>query len=529
MSNNCKYYKQQKQVSYDSGQTWSNVSPAEYQVGRLKKRNSPDCQEGETIIRWKVVPGDFLCEGKDKYQKEVEQYSTDGGYTWNFIYPTTYRKGSFIESNSEICDNKWEGHYADNTTPSPYCPPQYNWVEGIGCVYVDPIKVIRCSSSTSTTLTQNEVSYYPYTLVSGVIGDCVTSIDYRAFAYCTGLTSIDIPSGVTSIGIQAFQNCTSLTSVVIPNSVTTIDDDAFEYCTSLSSVTIPSGVTFIGYDAFRGCSGLTSITIEATTPPTLENRAFLSTNNCPIYVPCDSVNTYILDWGGYANRILGIPPCEPVERFKIKSVFSGGTTYSAGCSSNTTITTGDTKPSGYGRLIRTEIGYCATEIDRQAFQYCYYLSSCTIGNNVTTIDDDAFAHCTSLSSITIPDSVTSIGIQAFQFCTSLSSITIPDSVTSIGYTAFTRCDNLTDCLIGNGVTVISSGVFQACSGLTNVTIGSGVTSIGENATTPPSLSNLAFYNASNTFIIYVPSSAVDTYKAASGWSDYASRIQAIPT
>jgi hypothetical protein len=29
-------------------------------------------------------------------------------------------------------------------------------------------------------------------------------------------------------------------------------------------------------------------------------------------------------------------------------------------------------------------------------------------------------------------------------------------------------------------------------------------------------------------IIYVPSASVDTYKAASGWSTYASRIQAIP-
>ena len=29
--------------------------------------------------------------------------------------------------------------------------------------------------------------------------------------------------------------------------------------------------------------------------------------------------------------------------------------------------------------------------------------------------------------------------------------------------------------------------------------------------------------------IYVPSESVDAYKAASGWSDFASKIQAIPT
>jgi len=32
----------------------------------------------------------------------------------------------------------------------------------------------------------------------------------------------------------------------------------------------------------------------------------------------------------------------------------------------------------------------------------------------------------------------------------------------------------------------------------------------------------------NNFRIYVPSGSVDTYKAASGWSTYASKIQAIP-
>ena len=38
----------------------------------------------------------------------------------------------------------------------------------------------------------------------------VTSIGNRAFCYCTGLTSIDIPNSVTSIGEQAFRFCTNL-------------------------------------------------------------------------------------------------------------------------------------------------------------------------------------------------------------------------------------------------------------------------------------------------------------------------------
>ena len=68
------------------------------------------------------------------------------------------------------------------------------------------------------------------------IPDSVTSIGYRAFYGCKGLTSITIPESVTSIGDDAFCGCSSLTSITIPNSVTSIGEDAFWNCTSLKDV-----------------------------------------------------------------------------------------------------------------------------------------------------------------------------------------------------------------------------------------------------------------------------------------------------
>ena len=55
----------------------------------------------------------------------------------------------------------------------------------------------------------------------------VTSIGYAAFRYCSGLTSVSLPSTVTFIGNDAFSNCTGLTTINIPDSVTFIGDDAF--------------------------------------------------------------------------------------------------------------------------------------------------------------------------------------------------------------------------------------------------------------------------------------------------------------
>jgi hypothetical protein len=54
---------------------------------------------------------------------------------------------------------------------------------------------------------------------------------------------------------------------------------------------------------------LTSITIEATTPPTLGGTdVFANTNDCPIYVPSTSVNSYKTTqyWSTYASRITSI-------------------------------------------------------------------------------------------------------------------------------------------------------------------------------------------------------------------------------
>ena len=138
---------------------------------------------------------------------------------------------------------------------------------------------------------------------------------------------------------------------------------------------------------------------------------------------------------------------------------------------------------------------------------------------VTSIGNSVFSNCTNLTSITIPNSVTSIGEWAFSYCSNLTSVTIPNSVTSIGINAFNYCTSLASITFPNSVTNIGTQAFDNCPSLASITV---------EATNPPTLGSYVFGYAPNQ-VIYVPAESVDTYKAASGWSSYASKIQAIPS
>ena len=166
------------------------------------------------------------------------------------------------------------------------------------------------------------------------------------------------------------------------------------------------------------------------------------------------------------------------------------------------------------------------------YSYDWNLKHAEMGTCVTTIGDSAFtgrAASTSdnyaikrrtLTSVVFPSTLTAIGNNSFDYCTALTSITVPDSVTTIGNEAFKECTRLASVTLGSGITSIGSNAFYYSYTLSSLTC---------KATTPPTLGSGALASTNANLVIYVPSSSLNAYKTATGWSTYASIIQAIPS
>ena len=114
---------------------------------------------------------------------------------------------------------------------------------------------------------------------------------------------------------------------------------------------------------------------------------------------------------------------------------------------------------------------------------------------------------------------TSVPQEAFMYST-LRRMSVPSNMKSIGVRAFSDCTNLTQLTLPATTTSIAVQAFKNCTYMTQITI---------LATTPPTLAAANAFDSDNRLAsIYVPAASVSTYKSASIWSGFASKIKAIP-
>ena len=307
-----KYQREKQQYTYDSGRTWIDVSPANYRRGRLIEAGSDDCNtiewkevtgswfcvDAEPITKWVTVSGEFLCDTGNKYAKEKEQVSEDGGMTWTDTGQT--RAGTLIEVNSEDC-----GYTPPTPTIQTYLTIQSledNNTIGFKCNLNNVKRTISISTDNGVTWTGKTSSTSGKILATLNTGEkmlikgdnssyAISGTTEGSYNYFTSTKQFVLEGNIMSLINSAnfenlntltsertfyrlFYNCSKLVSaenLLLPAMTLTRDcyGSMFVSCTSLTTAPALPATTLAErcyYGMFHNCSSLTTAPeLPATT------------------------------------------------------------------------------------------------------------------------------------------------------------------------------------------------------------------------------------------------------------------------
>ena len=405
----------------------------------------------------------------------------------------------------------------------------------------------------------------------------VKQVTSGAFQSCTGLVTLIFEEGVETIG-NCLNGCTSLEKIVIPGTVSSITSGLCYQLPNLKEVTLGYGIQEINGGAFSNCPSLLSLEIPGSVTD-VYSGAF----------SYDTALKTVIFGEGVKNISNCLGGCASLEKVvfpgTVESIVSG---LCSGLSNLKEVTLGNgIKNIGTGAFYQCSsleaiaIPGSVETVDSGSFSDCTSMKTLTFGEGVKLINSSAFSGCSSLTEVDIPGSVETVGYTAFYNCsalkdvtmhagtktiwnaafsgTAIESFTFPGTVKQVVASVFGGCTKLQSVDLA-GVEILDSGsftglasltsvtmheglktIYQAFSdsGLTSVEIPASVTYLGGGAfadcpltsatflgTTPPDGNSGAF--SGTTCPIYVPASAVETYKTSTVWGSLADRIVAAP-
>ena len=160
-----------------------------------------------------------------------------------------------------------------------------------------------CPNLTSITIPNSVTSIGEYAFnscdkLNNIIlrdGCSINSIENNVFAGCDNLENIYFDGQTISGNCSCICNYFAKrgTNIIICDGVKSICNNAFAGCSELARVTIPSSVENIGAEAFSGCTGLKAVKVEGTTPATISDvSAFPNRADIILCVPKGSKPSY---------------------------------------------------------------------------------------------------------------------------------------------------------------------------------------------------------------------------------------------
>lgn len=322
-------------------------------------------------------------------------------------------------------------------------------------------------------------SFYNLTNLKTInMPDTLKLVKGSAFSGCKLLEITEIPDTIEEIGYSGFKQCEKLAISKLPDSLKTLGSYAFSGCKSITITKIPDGVTKLENNTFEGCSSIPEIEVPTT----------ISTFGSSVFLNCTSIKKATI------NCAVGV-----------------GTYGFKGCTN----------------LEELELGSKVTVILANAFQGCG-IKKVKLPTGFSKLHSYCFAECTKLEEVDIYNcNIHTIDGGAFQSCTSLKKIDLPYGLTGLGTYAFYGCRSLEEASMYSHSLKLSanSKQFAGCTSLTKFII-KGTTFVALSYAFTNT--NCPFYNtpiANGTGYVYVDDEMVDTYKAATNWSEIADQIK----
>lgn len=454
-------------------------------------------------------------------------------------------------------------------------------IVGIENSHITSIGSYSCEGSSigafeDTLLTSIELPNTCTSLVGAVFSHCtslssatinanyLTTLGDAVFLGCTALENVTFPNDYYGgTGNNMFYGCTSLTSVTLGRP-DYIGVQSFSDCTSLSSITLGDRITYIGDRAFAGCSSLKDVYIgqKSNILANVRNTSFPS--GVTIHVPCEAygywhqaaeidhpeVGWTIAIWGDSGcvetQWVESGTTCVGVDKYSkyIEQIRFGtsDTWHNTGNESAVTLIEADSVDCGYvpqdyyikvefangsqaalecldagdGGVTRNNITFSGSNFTK------IWIEGCSCTRPTSYLNANLFYNMYTVQEVHLPSCITWISNYCFYGATGLTSINL-DYITHINQSAFFGCYSLSSVTIPSTMQYIEARAFGSCTSLQSITC------LG---TTPPQLRMYGqakgWFDNTNNCPIYVPASAVNTYKGTQYWSDYADRIQAIP-
>lgn len=320
--------------------------------------------------------------------------------------------------------------------------------------------------------------FYYNSWIKTVSAPLLSSVGSSGFRGCTNMSYIYAPSISAIPGAYAFAN-TGLTEANFSWSRT--GDSMFFQCYSLQAASFPNCVS-INSGAFAYCTSLARTNFPLVE--TIFGGAFLSCSNSGFSYVEFSKLTKI---SGAGNAFDGCKNLKQISALSLSSI-EGQSTF-RGCTSLTEV----------------------------SFPELSLISG--IGT---------FAGCTKLIAVSLPRLNTIIGSMTFATCNSLPSITLPMWSNSNAWSyMFSSCPSLSLVSFPKAVRLSGLHMFQRCYNLISIFLtGSSMVALGNTIASMFSSTPVSTYSTSagRWASIFVPSSLLASYKAATNWTTISSKI-----